>query len=373
VRKQQWIFIILIFSTGCGAKFVDVTKLRAPNSYEVFYQYVALNANASELCEKISPRTFLPGTMMFGAPTLVRSECYYKIATRYGRKELCNKITPIRTAAVEEVRTPASCRDEITKRPQNHGFMTYSPSADEMQQFFLKMGYQPETLHLEGLTRPLLNFKDAYAGLAKKPDLIERIKKIANPDKLSSEKVNITTEQLEYLYDMAAHVNNDIFWCKMIRDEAPHPSYDGPTSFFRDTCIFEVADNTNNSSLCADIPDRPEYLKGITDDIPERQKYFLMEAQSKQRNCYRQIAAELKLPNNLYYGYIVPVDDQIIIAIFGLLNYPLPTIKDVAEYEIPERYWDFIYAMGDEKELANKETVRKKFLKRVSALPNYKE
>ena len=229
---------------------------RPANDHEQFYHYVAYEFNEPDLCEKISPRAFLTNEN-----ERYRAECYYDVATHYGRKDLCAKVTPIYrndsiwTGPVDL--SPRGCEKRIAKGKDN---VAYALSDQQKIALFSEMGYKPETLYLEGVTPQIgrIDLAGAYSMLGKKDDIMERIKKVVGESGAA-----VPVEQTEFLYDLAAHVSNDVSWCMRIREDIPSPASKYTSAgqdHFRDTCIYQIASNTQDKALCDMIPDRPEYL-----------------------------------------------------------------------------------------------------------------
>lgn len=352
--KNLKIFFMLIALGSLNALGVFGEELRRPNDHEQFYHYVAHRLNEPDLCEKISSHA-----SFYGDPDkaddveFYRAECYYDVALQHQRTDLCDKVTPIYKgfklfAGGYSELSPGWCKKEIGEHDSPN--IAFALNDDQLISVFSAMGYKPETLYLEGVTPQIekLDLTGVYARLGGETDIIERINR-ANPSSIT---------QAELLYSLAAHVTNDINWCLKIRDavDPPPSKYGGAfNEHYRDSCIFQIASNTRQKSLCESIPDRPEYR----DDIL-----------SIKQECYRQVDGQLKHPSDTKYSYLIPKDDQSMIDIINLLGYPLPDIKNISADEIARSYTYFIFALEDQSKPENL-SARRKFLERLNKLPSY--
>lgn len=338
--------------------------MRAPNSYEIFYHYVAVNVDAPEICRKISPKAYL--TAAWGGQgtqiSLTRSECYYDVATRFARQDLCANVVPISTVFLNGSHySPGYCRSKIAKYGPDVSLDLALPDDKVLVRIFSQMGYDPATVISQHLTPDPLNLFDVYAQLGKKSDILKRINRLLGSPRIH----DIPVEQREMLYDLAGHVTNDIRWCQKIRTDAlsPDSRYFKNTSheYFRDTCILQVAYNTKRVSLCAAMPDRPPDKDHI---IPEK------------RTCSLQLAH----PQYIFahYRYLIPRDEQVIANLLKALNYPLPNWSNASSREILDVYHRFLLAltkypdnMFKKKENSFYNEAREDFIRRVKTLLDF--
>ncbi len=379
VRKQKiissckipLIFLSLTFLTACRAYSDDTPDLRQPNDNEILYHYAAVSVNEPELCAKISPNAYLSAgwTQKGYQISLERSECYYDVAIRFAREDLCEKVKPINQGSLDGSQySPSPCREKIRKNGPDDSSGNDLPSNDKLVTIFSQMGYTPAVVIEQKLTRNPLNLFDVYAKLGEEKDILERIKAVTD----SPDMNRVTIEQLEILYDLAAHKTNDVHWCEKIREDVLRPDshYGENTSheFSRDWCIFEVACNAKDTSLCQSMPERPRI----------KDRFFTLK-----ESCAHQITESLKFKDNKsHYGYFLPRDEEIIASILKILNYPLPDFKDLSQDEIHKIYSDFLleltYPEKDDsfnppsflyKEIYK--TAREEFIRRVKTLPDF--
>jgi hypothetical protein len=117
-------------------------------------------------------------------PAYERSECYDFIAGRRKSPWLCWKVKRLGAFSLLSNQTSMwTCLDHAV-RGRNGGIAI--PPAD-LVRLFGQMGYDPDSLHLEGITPPVVSLKDIYRQLPAQPDIATRIEKASGAsDKPSS-------------------------------------------------------------------------------------------------------------------------------------------------------------------------------------------
>ena len=363
---KSLIFIFLLITTGCQSLSSNTSELRRPNQYEVFYQFAAFELNAPELCEKISSQAIL--TAAWGAQgrqiSLVKSDCYENIAFKYGRKDICEHIVPVNGTGLSGNKiTKKNCLKEVAKKGPQSTYTTYTPQYNDLAEIFSSMGYTIEDIDALGNMGSLINLEDEYRSLAKKKDITKRISKLA---KVSGENIP-AVRKMEFLYDLAAHVTNDISWCMKIRDDAIQPvsrhSRTNIKEIFRDKCILAIASNSRQIKFCESIPNNPEDPENIW---------------SIKGSCYRLASPLFK--SNTHYGVIPPAEDDTIIELFNMLDYRMNDIKSVKQYRIDKAYYNFLDSLSDDyylkksnlEQLKNTTKTREEVLQKIkNLLPDY--
>jgi hypothetical protein len=345
------VVVILVFDRRS-----DFSKMRPPNSHETFYQYVAFELDAPALCRKLSPSAVIPAGI-FIAQSYARSDCYAKIALRYDRPSLCWNAKRLGLPAIlSEQISPLRCFLNVTRRAPDVGISTYMPAREDLVSIFAEMGYRPEELYREGITPPLLNIPDAYRRLARHPDLLNRIAALT-----SAPGSSLTPAERMHLFELAAHVSNDVSWCVRIPADQLDPATERrskvPGLFQRDRCILEVASDTRKPDSCKLIPVRADDWPGMM---------------SRRSICEHQASLP---PNKYHYGAPTPPTDDETRQIITALGYPLPDVRDVSANEIETACFYFIWQMAATDRNANNNpatgAARVKFLSRVAALPSY--
>jgi hypothetical protein len=207
--------------------------------------------------------------------------------------------------------------------------------------FFTQLGYDPDTLHLEGITPPVVNVKDYYRQLPSQPDIVMRIEKaIGASGSLAHDDSNAA-----YLADVAALVAKTPGWCERIPEDLP---LRGQPAGFRDWCLFTLASNTRNPELCRLIPIR---------DIKTDPRLSL------RANCGLQ--ARSRYPGG-QYGPEVPDTDDRTSAVIAMLRYQIPRAKDLPLADVYAAYERFLHEMNrgtDPRHTA----ARQRFITRVRA------
>jgi hypothetical protein len=345
------VIVILAFERSS-----DFSKMRPPNSHETFYQYVAFELDAPALCEKLSPSSLIPGGI-FIAQSYARSDCYAKIALRYDRPSLCWDARRLGLPAIlSEQISPLRCLLNVMRRAPDVGISTYMPAREDLVSIFAEMGYRPEALYHEGITPPLLNIPDAYRRLAGHPDLLPRITALT-----SAPGSSLAPAEQMHLFELAAHVSNDVSWCIRIPADLLDPATERkpkvPGLFQRDRCILEVASDTRKPDSCKLIPIRADDWPGMM---------------SRRSICEGQAS---RPPDKYHYGAPPPPTDDETRQIITALGYPLPDVRDVSANEIETAYFYFIWQMSATDKNANNNpatgAARAKFLARVAGLRSY--
>jgi hypothetical protein len=341
------LFLGLIVSLSGIRSWPDqIRGMRPGNKYEDFNRYIAQELDEPKLCENISWTALLPGGF-FLAPSYERSECYEFIAGRTKNPWLCWKVK--RFGSVSLLSQQASmwtCLDHAI-----HGWNGgVGINPDELTGFFTEMGYDPNTLHLEGITPPIVVVKDIYSQLAKQPDVVAQIERVTGISNNSSTAHASDIEDAAYLDHIAALVTKNSRWCFQIPEDLrvatePHS--------FRDWCLLTLATNTKDAELCRRIP------------IPAGTRDARM---SLQATCVFQ--ADSPHPGNIAYGPEVPVDDDQIRRLITKLNYEIPRARDLPPEQIYEAYSRFLDELEHPADPVHA-AARQRFIDRVRRLPNH--
>jgi hypothetical protein len=207
----------IAFLLGIGSWPDQIRGMRPSNKSEEFYRYVAQELAEPALCKKIPWSVMSPGGF-FISPSYERSECYEFIAERTKNPWLCWSVKRLGTFSVLSEQTSMwRCANRAV-----HGWNGgIGISQANLVGFFNQMGYDPDTLHLEGLTPPVVSVKDIYQQLPDQPDIVTRIEKVIGP---SDQPSNLTPGEIEdsaYLADIAALVTKDSRRCIRIPADQP--------------------------------------------------------------------------------------------------------------------------------------------------------
>jgi hypothetical protein len=166
------LLVVAVASLSGIRSWPDQSKgMRPANKTEEFYRYVAQELAEPSLCEKIPWSVISPGGF-FISPSYERSECYDFIAGRTKNPRLCWKVKRLGAFHLLSEQTSMwSCLGHAI-----HGWDGgIGISQTDLISFFTQMGYDPDTLHLEGITPPVVNLKDVYRQLPDRPDIVTRI------------------------------------------------------------------------------------------------------------------------------------------------------------------------------------------------------
>jgi len=334
----------VLFLSGIRSWPDQARGMRPGNQADEFFRYVAQQLNEPVLCDKIPWSVESPGGF-FIAPSYERSECYDFIAGRTKNPWLCWRVKRLGALSLLSNQTSMwTCLDHAV-RGRNGGIAI--PPAD-LVRFFGEMGYDPDSLPLEGITPSVVSLKDIYRQLPAQPDIATRIKKATGASDKPSSSSPGDIVNAAYLADMAALVTQDSRWCFRIPDDLPLA---GELSKFRDWCLFTLATNTKNAELCHSIPVR-------ADGTDPRM--------SLREQCGFQVNSPH--PSNLRYGPEVPNDDDRTRALITRLNYEIPRAKDLPLERISAVYDRFLNELSHGADPPHA-TARRRFIDRVQRLP----
>jgi hypothetical protein len=318
--------------------------MRSGNRTDEFYRYVAQQLDEPVLCDRIPWSVESPGGF-FTEPSYERSACYDFIAGRTRNPWLCWNVKRLGAFSWLSSQTSMwTCLDHAV-----HGWnggIGIAPA--DLVRFFEQMGYDPDRLHLEGITPPIVSVKDLYRQLPARPDIATRIERATGASEAASSSNPGHVVNVAYLADMAALVTQDSGWCFRIPDDLPLVS---EPSRFRDWCLFTLATNTRNAELCRRIP------------VGANQTDARM---SLREQCGFQVNSPH--PSNLHYGPEVPADDDRARALISALNYQIPRARDLPPesiYAAYDRFLDELRHGTDQPHL----TARRRFIDRVQRLP----
>jgi len=343
------LFLTVIVSLSGIRSWPDQIKgMRPGNRYENFDRFIAQELDEPELCEKISWNALLPGGV-FLAPSYERSECYEFIAGRTKNPKLCWKVKRYGSFSLLSLQTSVwSCL--------NHAIHGWNGGVgihpDELTGFFAEMGYDPDTLQLEGITPPIVSVQDIYRQLPKQSDIVTQIEKAAGDSAKSASVSSSGVEDAAYLDDLAALVTRDPHWCLRIPEglrvgRGPHP--------FRDWCLFKLATTTRDAELCRRIRIPPELRDART---------------SLEATCVFQVHSTY--PNNTVYAPEVPVGDDQTRRLITRLNYEIPHAKSLPAEQIYQAYYRFLLELENPRALDSAHVkARRRLLERARRLPNH--
>ena len=340
---------------------------RRPNNNDEFFRYIAQELAEPALCRKIPWAVVSPGGWFIG-PSYERSECYETIAGNTKNPWLCMRVK--RFGAVSFLNEQTSMWSCLNRA--SHGFqsgMAISPG--DLARFFTQMGYDPDTLQLEGITPPIVRVKDLYRGLTNRyglairsksaggpqvviepgsvdqADLVKRIgNAIGDPGKPRSEGKD-DVENAAYLADMAALVSKDAKWCMRIPAEQPLAT---ERAAFRDWCLFTLSVETKNAQLCASIP--------VAADASDTRL-------SLQGQCEREVNSTI--PSMVHYQPEVPSEDERTRVLLTQLHVEIPRARDFPVERIEGAYGRFLQELshgGDSTHAA----ARQRLIERVERL-----
>ena len=346
--------------------FVGVTTwidqwrgMRQGNDYEEFYEYIAQELDEPAICDKISWAAELPGGF-FISRSYLRSACYDAVAGRTRNSWPCWKVRRLGRQSLLNIQTSMfSCLRQVA---EGRSSGTALPG-ESLVHFFKMMGYDPDELHNEGVTRPIVDVRNIYGRLPEEPDILARVGVSLRTHERTNTRTRSDVEDAAYLAQMAALVGKDAGWCERIPSDLPLA---GQKQYFRDWCVFTLATNTRDSDLCRRIPIRP-YSIARADELPPARVQELTVQMSLQAQCDRQIHSPY--PSNTHYAPEFPADDESTRRLIELLGYPIPRASTLPPQRLEEAYRLFLTVLtGADAPLHA--SARQRLIERVKALPD---
>jgi len=321
--------------------------MRPPTVAESFYRYVAQELEEPSICDKISWTAESPGGF-FSAASYERSECYTGIAEARRDPWLCLKVRRLGSVRVwEDQLTPWSC----FRRARIGGHIVTGVSDATLIFYFTAMGYDVDTLHLEGVTPPVIDARDVYRAAGVAPDVARKVATARNTTPGGS----VDAEDDAYLLDLLAIAEKDPGACMQIPDELVLRMQ---RQRFRDWCLFKLATNTHDASICQRIPVRPDEIERYNGLAPRTAAQMTTQAQ-----CERQ--ATTPYPSARYAAE-VPADELRLRRLLGLLGVEIPKGRDLPAQRIAQAYQLYLNELDslDSKHVA----ARQRFIDRVQRL-----
>jgi hypothetical protein len=322
-RRRGWrIFTVLVavalvlFFSGAASWPDRLKGMRPVNERDELFRYMAQELAEPALCAKI-PWSVESGGGFFLAPSYERSNCYAFIAGRTRNPWLCWRVRRLGAWSFLSRQTSMwSCLQDA-RRGLSAG-IAMSPTS--LAGFFAELGYEPDRLHLEGITPPLVRVKDVYRSLPTRADLLARIEKAVGAPGRGAGATISDPRMLAYLDDLAALTSRDPAWCDRIPDAERLPNQ--PASF-RNWCLFTLASNTRDARPCERIP------LGAGDSDPRL---------SLRAKCTFQAGSRFQAGQ---YGPEVPDDDRTR-ALITLLGYDIPLARDLPPEDVQRAYERFV-------------------------------
>jgi hypothetical protein len=353
MNRRWWIafaaiFVCLLVSISGIRSWPDQRKgMRPGNRSEEFYRYMAQELAEPRLCDKISWSALLPGGF-FAKESYVRSACYDFIAGRTRNPWLCWNVKRYGPySLIDDQESVWTCLGHAIRGWDSGTAL----STGSLVHFLAEMGYDPDTLHLEGITTPVVSVKEVYMQLRMRPDIMTQIQKAtATSDKVSNQTA-ADIEDAAYLDQFAAFLSKDSRWCFRI----PPDSYiSGQPRRFRDWCLYTLAADTRNIELCRLIP------------LP-------LDGTGARTSLQTECAFQVNSPYWRNPGYIqdVPVDSEQTRRLIAKLNYQIPRAKDLPADQIEYAYGRFLDELENPHPAdAAHAAARKRLIDHIMQLPN---
>jgi hypothetical protein len=331
--------------------------MREGNEYEAFFGYMARQLKEPSICDKISWAARISGGF-FISPSYERSECYQTVAANTRNAWPCWKVRRLGAQSLlyDQV-SMWSCLHNAAKG----SYGGTAISGESLVRFFRMMGYDPDELHADGVTRPIVDVRDIYRQLPQEPDLLARIE--ASLQALGRKNAGAhEAEDAAYLAQMAALVSKDGEWCQRIPDDLSLAGH----QHFRDWCMYMLATNIRDGDLCKRIPIRPDPIARAGEPPPAYSRETTVQM-SLHGQCAWHVTSSI--PDNTRYGPELPADDEQTRRLIGILGYPIPRASTLPAQRLEDAYYLFLTVLtgADAPRYA---LARQRLIERVKALPD---
>ena len=327
-RVGKWRLAALVVSAGIFAFLSGVQSwpdqlhgMRPVNQQDELYRYVAQELDEPALCDEIPWSAESPGGF-FIAPSYERSNCYAFIAGRTKNPWFCWQVKRLGAFRLLSQQTSMWSCVADARRGMNAGI---GVAPENLIRFFTRLGYDADTLHLEGITPPLVSVQDFFRQLPGQPDILMRIEKSIGAPRRPKSFAHDDATNAAYLADIAALVTETPGWCTRIPEDLPLVTQ---RATFRDWCLFTLASNTRNAELCRLIPERANKIN----------PWLLLKAQCDFQTRSPDPAGR--------YGPEVPDADDRTRALIAMLHYEIPHAKDLPPGTVYGAFERFLHELN---------------------------
>ena len=214
---------------------------RPATESETIYGFFAENLGEADLCTRISWAAFRRYSVLFGGggASYARSDCYEGVAQRNHDPGICWRVRPlIDIDPFSSGYSALSC----WQRAKRGGATQITLSPQSLNRAFEVLGYNADTLYLEGVIGPAIRPADVYRGLERKPGIVERVQlALARP------VAALGPDGASYLAHLSAVTAGDPQWCERIPTATLIPTEAIP---FRDWCYLTVAYDDFDARIC---------------------------------------------------------------------------------------------------------------------------
>jgi hypothetical protein len=361
-RRLKWVLagslpFILVYLASSYTPGMAFSR-RPMNSYETTMSFFAQNLGEAALCDNISWAAYQSYSVMFGGggASFQRSDCYERVAEETHDASVCWKVRPL----VDFDPLSAGYSALACRRRTRSGYESgIALPNDALIHTFQQLGYDADSLYVEGAVQPAIRTRDVYLGLEHDPAAITRAERLATrPDP------RLQTDDAAYLADLAAIGSADPAWCGHIPPEQGSSEQQTP---FRDWCYYTVAYDTHDTRICGRMKPAAAEAKviaakasGIKPDVAEQM--------SLHADCDR-IRKPAEGTRALHYGPELPPDPVQVQRLVTALDVGMPSSRDWPQGELAAYYLQALFALGERKPPnAARDTARAEFVRRLMAL-----
>jgi len=328
---------------------------RPATESETVLGFFAENLGEADLCSRISWAAFQRYSVLFGGggASYARSDCYEGVAQRNHEPEICWRVRPL--IDIDPFSSGYSALSCWQRAKRGGGTQITLPPAT-ITRAFEALGYDADTLYLEGVIGPAIRPADVYRGLERKPGIVERVQQA-----LGRPVAALGPDGQSYLAQLSAVTTGDPQWCARIPATTAIPTQAIP---FRDWCYLTVAYDTWDGRICERMTPAAGEVKvmqakahGVRPEIAEQ---F-----SARADCARIGHWVGPRP---HYGPEVPPDATQIESLVAALGFDMPRARDLPVYEIAAYYERFLDALqADRPGDSQHQVARAKLLSRINA------
>jgi hypothetical protein len=332
---------------------------RLPTAHEALMYYFAQEIGEPVLCDQISWAVYQRYSIIFaaGGASYFRSDCYEQVAEARHDTSACWKVRPlVDFDPVSPGYSALACR----RRTREHYITGIALDNDVMIGTFQRLGYDIDTLYLEGVIEPAIRIEDVYRGLEKNTAAIRN----AQQQLTAAASPELAGDDASYLADLAAIGTADPKWCEYIPAGQALSQEQAP---FRDWCYFTVAKNTQDIRICARMTPASAESKVIAAEShgvrPEIAEQFSLRSQCGA------IARDIAFETHLRYGPELPADVHQKQRLIADLGVAMPLARDWPAPERAAYYQRFVFSLDPRYHDAVHDAARARLVRKLLTLP----
>lgn len=329
---------------------------RAPSESDRVFGYFAEQLGEADLCAKISWAAMQRYSVLFGGggASFARSDCYEQVALRSHDRALCWNVRPLVDG--DPFSAGYSALSCWRRAGQGAPGSAIALAPETLVRAFDALGYDVDTLQLEGVIEPAIRPINVYRSLERESGIVDRVTQaLSRPD------VALEAEDRSFLAHLAAVASGDARWCERIPASAAVSTEVIP---FRDWCYLTVAFDTQDARICARMAPAASEAK-----VRQAEAHGVRPDIAEQISAHAQCARiDHWLGPRPHYGPEAPPQAPQIQRLVAALGLTMPRARDWPPHRIAAYYARFLAALrADRPGDAPHAAARAKLIARIAA------